>query len=84
MLEGTCYALFPSTCFQVIGDNVLGWMGLMDLMCLFFHAYSFSEMVVEREVKLRCICAPGGFGVIHLILMGFGPIPAYLLYATQL
>lgn len=77
------FLLFPTTCFQVLGDN-MDCLGTMGLMCLFFHADSFSEVVVEREVKLCCICAPGGFSPIHLILMGFVPVPVYPLYATQL
>lgn len=50
----------------------------MDVMWLFFHTYSFSEMVIEREVKCYCICAPVVFfGLMYLILMGFGPVLVY-------
>lgn len=46
-----------------------------DVMCLFCHVCSFSEMVIEREVKCYivylCTC---GFGLICLILMGFCPV----------
>lgn len=49
----------------------------MDVIYLFFHACSFSETVIEREVKCSYICTPVVFGHIYLILTSFGPVLLY-------
>lgn len=49
----------------------------MDMMWLFFHAHCFSEMIIEREVKCYNICTTVVSGFIHVIVLGFDPVPMY-------
>lgn len=49
----------------------------MDVMCLFFHACSFSEIVMEREVNCYYICTSVILGLRYLILVGFSLVLMY-------
>lgn len=71
------FLLFPSISFWLLWDNIPVWMGSVDMMWLFFHACSFSEMVIDREVKCYYICAAVVSGLIHLLVVGFGPVFVY-------
>lgn len=72
--EYLIFLLLSAISFWLLWDYI---PGSMDMIWLFFHACSFSEMVIEREVKCYYIYAIMVSGFIHLIVVGFGPVLIY-------